>query len=104
MKAKALHLLAGSANGVMSLVLPSMKQVMGKHCRLRMTVHSGTDDKMLETLAPFGLTARNMSDALSGDFTHEDFVTWFESWLENKERLESISTTECDDSLSEEEA
>lgn len=96
-KVKGLHLLAGSANGVMSLVLPSMKQVMGKKCRLRMVVHFGTDEKIRESLAPFGITARNVSDALSGDFTHEDFITWLERWRENKERQESVSSTEVYD-------
>ncbi len=94
MKVKALHLLAGGADGVMSLVLPSMKQVMGKECRLRMVVHSGTNDKMLESLESYGLTRRNLSEALGGDFTYNDFVTWLEGWRENQEGKDSISSTQ----------
>lgn len=94
MKIKALHLLAGSAHGVMSLVLPSMKQVMGKECRLRMTVHSGTNDKMLESLEPFGLTSSNLSEPLGGDFTQEDFLEWLECWKENQDGRDSISSTQ----------
>ena len=78
LKLKAMHLLVGRTDpGVMSLVLPSMKQVMGKDCRLRMTVHSGTDRRMLETLKPFGIESRNVSEQLGGDFTQADFVEWW---------------------------
>ena len=44
----AWHMLAGSANGVMSLVLPVMKYVVSRPVRLRMVVHTGTDAKILE--------------------------------------------------------
>lgn len=78
-KFSAMHLLASTtAQGVLSLVLPSMKQVMGKECRLRMTVHTGTDWKMMETLKPFGITSRSVSEALGGDFTPSDFAKWWE--------------------------
>jgi hypothetical protein len=78
MKCKGIHLLTGRTDkGVMSLVLPSMKQVMGRDCRLHMTVHSGTDRKMLETLKPFGITSRSVCEALGGDFTPADFAQWW---------------------------
>lgn len=95
MKIKALHLLSGNSNGVMSLVLPSMKQVMGKECRLRMVVHSGLDGKMLESLGPFGLARENLSENLSGDVKHEDFVSWLASWREYEDmrRVSTTSTT-----------
>jgi hypothetical protein len=98
-KFKALHLLVGSANGVMSLVLPSMKQVMGKECRLRMVVHSGLDGKMVDTLRPYGLAKRNLSENLSGDVKYAEFVSWLDSWRErsNEERRGSTTSTAADD-------
>ena len=93
-KIKALHLLVGSATGVMSLVLPSMKQVMGKECRLRMVVHSGLDCRMLETLSVYGITRKNLNENLSGDVKHADFVAWLECWRRNKmSRRDSTTST-----------
>jgi hypothetical protein len=83
-KMKAWHLMAGSAYGVMSLVLPVMKQVVAKECRLRMVVHSGTDSKMLASLRPYGITNKNVSHVLSGDFKHSDFLDWLEEWREQE--------------------
>jgi hypothetical protein len=98
MKIKAFHLLTGSADGVMSLILPSMKQVVGKECRLRMKVHSGNDDKMLESLKPYGLTSRHLSDTLGGEFKYDDFVEWLERWKGTHERKDfSISSTQPDE-------
>jgi hypothetical protein len=83
-KMKAWHMMAGSAYGVMSLVLPVMKQVVAKECRLRMVVHSGTDSKMLESLKPYGITNKNVSHVLSGDFKHSDFLDWLDGWREQE--------------------
>jgi hypothetical protein len=79
-KMRAEHLLAGSANGVMSLVLPVMKHVVAKELRLRMVVHSGTDSKILDSIKPYGLSSKNVSHALGGDFKHSDFLIWLEDW------------------------
>lgn len=84
-KMKAEHLLAGSANGVMSLVLPVMKHVGGKELRLRIVVHSGTDSKILESIKPYGLNSKNVSHALGGDFKHADFLTWLEDWKQQED-------------------
>lgn len=97
MKIKALHLLTGSAEGVMSLVLPSMKQVMGRECRLRMQVHAGNNDKMMESLRPYGLNRRNLSETLGGDFKYDDFLEWLERWKGNHRKDFSISSTQPED-------
>jgi hypothetical protein len=72
--------MAGSANGVMSLVLPVMKHVVAKELRLRIVVHSGTDSKILDSLKPYGLNSKNVSHSLGGDFKHSDFLIWLEHW------------------------
>lgn len=101
-KIKALHLLVGSANGVMSLVLPSMKQVMGRDCRLRMVVHSGLDSNMVKTLEPYGLTRMNLSDNIGGYVRHADFVSWWlhRSLEESKETRRDSTTSTAPEELS----
>lgn len=77
-KLKADHLLAGSANGVMSLVLPVMKHVVARELRLRMVVHSGTDEKIVDSLLPYGLTSINVVQSSGGEYKPNDFITWLE--------------------------
>lgn len=85
-KTKAYHLLAGSANGVMSLVLPVMKHVVAQELRLRMVVHSGTDDKILDSMKHFGLTSTNVPHMLGGDFRQSDFTKWLDAWRESENK------------------
>ena len=91
-KMKAEHLLAGSANGVMSLVLPVMKHVVAKELRLRMVVHSGTDGKILESIKPYGLSSKNVSHTLGGDYKHSDFVEWLEERKQHERSVAGITS------------
>ncbi|KAG7353336.1 hypothetical protein IV203_009385 [Nitzschia inconspicua] len=90
-KTKAYHLLAGSENGVMSLVLPVKKHIAAKELRLRMVVHFGTDYKIVDSLKPFGLNSKNVSHVVGGDFTEAEWT----KWLSDRKETESLSEMNC---------
>jgi hypothetical protein len=102
-KIKAEHLLTGSANGVMSLVLPVRKHVVAKDIRLRMVVHTGTDEKILESFNPYGLCSKNIGHVSGGDYKHDDFLDWLDARREMEERRalgsSGVSTSESDKAL-----
>ena len=85
-KIRAEHLLTGSANGVMSLVLPVQKHVVAKDIRLRMVVHSGTDERILESFQPYGLGSHNICHVAGGDYKHDDFLDWLDARRAMEER------------------
>jgi hypothetical protein len=81
---KAAHLLSGSANGVMSLVLPVLKCVVSKAFRLRTVVHSGANAALLESIKSYGLSSHNLSHVIAGGFKHDDFLAWLEERKEEE--------------------
>ena len=89
-KVKAEHLLAGSAGGVVSLVLPVKKQVVDQEVRLRMVLHAGRDDVLIRRLQPYGLTRQHMTPVFGGLFKQSDFREWFLQRLDQeKEEADS---------------
>jgi hypothetical protein len=82
---KATHALAGSANGVMSLVMPVLKAIISKALRLRMVFHLGSDAAVLESIKSYGLSSQNLSHVIAGgDFKHDDFLAWLEERKEEE--------------------
>jgi hypothetical protein len=76
-KIKAAHMLAGSANGVISLILPVLKHIFTKDLRLRMVVHNGRDAIILDALKPYGLVKKSISYVNGGDYKRSNFKQWF---------------------------
>jgi hypothetical protein len=82
---KASHILAGSANGVMSLVLPVLKCIVSKGFRLRTVLHSGADPTLVESIKSYGLSSHNLSHVIAGgDFKHDDFLAWLKERKEEE--------------------
>lgn len=85
--------------GIRTLVLPSMKQVMGKHARLRLRVHGGfcrdsEKDSIFQSLQEYGITKAQLSKDLGGDQTHAKFLMWWTHYLNRQESTES-SEQQC---------
>jgi hypothetical protein len=86
---KAFHVFAGSSGvWAVDLIMPVIKQLAGKHIRLRMVCHSGR-----ESLSAFCKTynfhSSDMSVIIGGEFTYARFMSWLEqeSLNEQAERL-----------------
>jgi hypothetical protein len=58
-----------------------------------MVVHSGTDDKILDSINQFGLSSVNVPHLLGGDFKHSDFIQWLDGWREIENQTESYIYT-----------
>ena len=54
---RAVHMCGGPGSSVMSIVMPIMKFMFGKHMRHRTQIHSGSDLEITESLAEFGIDA-----------------------------------------------
>ena len=84
-KVKAHHLLSGSEAGVMSLILPVLKHLFTKELRMKLVVHSGTEKRILGSLSPYGLIAKNLPHLIGGGFKREDSFRWCEKRKEEEE-------------------
>ena len=108
-KIKAEHLLTGSPNGVMSLVLPVRKHIVHQYIRLRMVVHTGTSgDKLLESLAPYGISAKHLccftSTSCPGGVTTTNISSSkpiaSDSWTQKSTSTKEIFFASCDKNMS----
>ena len=85
MKVKGFHLIAGSANGVLSLILPVFKHILTRDLRLRLVVHAGTGTTLEEGLKQFGMISKNLSDVIGGEWTTYQFQEWCDHQIDIEE-------------------
>lgn len=75
---KAAHYVTGKRDTILQLLIPVLKQVIGKQSRLRVEVHPPYDQSttVLGGLARFGLLAENLPSPIGGKWTHEHHLAW----------------------------
>jgi hypothetical protein len=78
--AKASHLFTGSESRVTEqLVLPIIKQVVGKAYRQRWVLHSGSDTQVLSRLEEYGLGEAHIQTYLGNSLQHlRTHLLWLE--------------------------
>jgi hypothetical protein len=95
LRAKASHLLTGSGNRVMEqLVLPIVKQVVGKEYRQRWVLHSGSDTQVLSRLEEYGLGEEHIQTYLGNSLQH---LKTHLSWLDERRTCELERETNVED-------
>jgi hypothetical protein len=67
------------APSFMALVLPVVKVFMGERMRKRIQLHSGSNEKVLKKVSPYGLSKEAMPTYLGGDQ-----IVDYQSWLEQR--------------------
>ena len=71
----------------MSLIMPVMKYVVCKHGRLRIVLHAGDDNKILEGIELYGIKCKNLSAIIGRVWKPDDFLEW---WKEQKRMQYSL--------------
>ena len=81
-----------SGKSVVDVVVPVLKQLVGRAARHRILVHAGSDWDILRLVKPYGLAPRNISSAIGGEYTKENFVKWMKE--RRKTEQDRWNTTE----------
>jgi hypothetical protein len=85
-RVKASHVFTGSGSRVMEqLVLPIVKQVIGKEYRQRWVLHSGSDTQVLSRLEEYGLGEAHIQTYLGNSLQH---LKTHSLWLEERRACE----------------
>jgi hypothetical protein len=74
---KSVHMcLPVLAYSFLKVVIPVVKQIGGKHLRLRMTLHMKSGPCFLREMEPYGVSVKNVPFVLGGAFLDADYIFW----------------------------
>lgn len=73
---KAFHALYGSRQSATRLIEPAVRKMQGRHIRLHIRNHYGSNIDLLLSLSKYGLTTRQSCPVVGGSFTVADQISW----------------------------
>jgi hypothetical protein len=82
---RAVHVCTGSGRAMLGVILPIAKYVMGRHLRLRLVIHSGSDNDLLDGFERYGLGRDHLKSVV---LCNESVVDNYAEWLEEQARIE----------------
>ena len=91
-RVKGYHSTYGSKQTPVKIVEPQIRAMQGRHIRLHLVHHYGTDEANLESMEPYGLKKEGLPAVIGGDQTLLTHYKWilerdaFESRRDNKAR------------------
>lgn len=93
MQLKCYHICAGNTGKwVIDLVMPVLKQMAGRHTRLRMVCHSeGTSETLNDLAKNYGLTSKHQSVVIGGEVSHNCHLCWMKEQMEMEETEQTIA-------------
>ena len=69
---RGLHIGAGPGSSVLDLVMPVLKIIHGKRVRLRLQLHKGSDQEIVQSLSDYGLDKRHGMAVFSGTVYNQE--------------------------------
>jgi hypothetical protein len=69
---RGLHIGAGPGSSVLDLVMPVLKIIHGKRVRLRLQLHKGSDQEIVQSLTDYGLDKRHGMAVFSGTVYNQE--------------------------------
>ena len=85
---RALHLVNKTPNVTMRrLILPVIKQMVGKHNRHRLLVHTGHAERVLPILTSYGFESKHLTTDVGGDLSRREYAT---NWIGDQIRRERV--------------
>ena len=81
----AAHFFCGRSMTLITMALPILKFLVGRHVRIRMVIHGGSGNEYLRNLNVYGLRLENLSLVLPGGGFGP---SRFNAWLEERRAIE----------------
>lgn len=93
---KAYHVCAGySGRWVVDIIMPMVKQIAGKHIRLRTICHMGNSRDVLSNMqAKYSLIPKNQSIIIGGEVSYGYHLTWIDQQMTSESLSSSDSKLE----------
>lgn len=82
---RSTHIITGSGNSVVSLMVPVLKHLMGMHQRHRLKLHAGSDLEVVDSLGNYGIMPNSIPSTFGGEWRMERFM----EWIRQRETIES---------------
>ena len=87
-KVRTVHAMIRSKDEILrKVILPVIKFILGKHIRLRVFLHSGSDQCVLQRLRKFGIDTVQVESVLQSDLGMPSFRKWMEERRVHERRL-----------------
>jgi hypothetical protein len=89
---KAFHVIAnGCGAWAMELIMPVIKQLAGKHIRLRMVCHSSSCQSVDTFCKTYNFCRNHMSVIVGGTYSYADYLSWLDEEYAREQEEQIVS-------------